>query len=636
MPKINVLDSSIYNRISAGEVVERPASVVKELVENALDAKATSVVIEIENGGTKLIKVTDNGCGIDYDDLQKAFLPHATSKINSIDDLEGILTLGFRGEALASIASVSRVELISKTKDSDVGGKIKISGGALDGISEIGCADGTSIFVKDLFFNTPARLKFLKSNKQEEGAITNIVNRLILANPDISFKYVIDGKIIYNASLSGLKEKIYVVYGKQTVENLIEVNAIRGDYSLKGYISKPTFCKANKTYQTLVINNRYVQNNLVGVAISNAYENFLMKGKFPFFVLSLGVNHEDIDVNVHPSKMEVKFKNTNEIYNLFYSVVLETLNNNNCPAVFDDYNFTKNDVMTPNKEIAPDTTLQKVEGGFSFSDFNKFNDEVKNISVVSASYVKDDISTLKSSNYELGETTLNNKPFTNEELAKININDIVTGYDKHAYLSNTKSKQQSFINPLDYKLIGTLFNTYIVVESDGCVFIIDQHAGHERVLYDTFINQFEENKVINQQLLVPYSFSVNEIEKDLIESNKKVFKNLGFEVEEFGYLTYKIVSIPSVLDGINLEEFVLDILKDTNKVSNNSNQIKDYFAKCACKAAVKGGQRLSDNEITFLLNKIIENKTTLLCPHGRPICIKLSKQDIEKMFKRIV
>ena len=254
MPKINVLDSTIYNRISAGEVVERPASVVKELVENALDAKATQIVIEIEQGGTKLIKITDNGCGIEFNDLQKAFLPHATSKISSIDDLDGILTLGFRGEALASIASVARVELVSKTKESETGGKIKVYGGAFENAVETGCADGTTIFVKDLFFNTPARLKFLKSNKQEESAITNIVNRLILANPDVSFKYIIDGKIHYNASAKGLKEKIFVIYGKQTVENLIEVNVKSGEYSVNGYISKPTFCKANKTYQTLLIN----------------------------------------------------------------------------------------------------------------------------------------------------------------------------------------------------------------------------------------------------------------------------------------------------------------------------------------------------------------------------------------------
>lgn len=638
MPKINVLDSSIYNRISAGEVVERPASVVKELVENSLDAKATHITIEIESGGTKLIKITDNGCGIDFNDLKKAFLPHATSKITNVEDLDGIVTLGFRGEALASIASISRAELISKTKDNDVGGVIKVNGGAFEEVSQIGCADGTVISIKDLFFNTPARLKFLKSNKQEESAITNIVNRLMLANPEIAFKYIVDGKLIYNATSKGLKNKIFEIYGKQTLENLIEVNAQEKGYSITGFISSPTFCKANKTYQTLIINNRYVSNNLIGLAVTNAYENFLMKGKFPLFVLNLTVNFEDVDVNVHPSKMEVKFKNSGEIYSLFYSVILNTLNENNCPIAFGGN--TDSLFETNKQQVEPDKTLNKVEGGFSFSNFEKFSNEIKTFNIETP---KKESASLKSSIFTV-ENFDNNLPISEENLEKIKLTDIISNNSNsnldfsnipEEYSSKT-NEQKSFIQENNYRIIGSIFNTYILIESDSIFYVIDEHAAHERLLFDKFMAQFEKNKLISQQLLVPYVFSVNEIEKELIDNNLNVFKNFGFEIEEFGYLTYKIISTPSVLEKISLQDFIFDMLKNSGKISENSQEIKDYFAKCACKAAVKAGKKLSEMEIKFLLDEIIKNKTILLCPHGRPICLKLTKTEIEKMFKRIV
>ena len=427
--------------------------------------------------------------------------------------------------------------------------------------------------------------------------------------------------------------------------------------SIKTYYKKTKTTLKEIDFAINNINNNKEKLDL----IEHTLKNFLLEAKDIFLHLKTNRNQGKIKNNESdkynhnirvgtkskfPSKstkckleITTKFKNSNEIYSLFYSIILETLNNNNCPAVFDDYTFDNFNKPKPTKEIVQDSNLKKVEGGFSFGDFNKFTDEVKKISVTSASYKNDDISVLKSSNYNFTQASgEQNTPCSiKEEISNVKAYDIIANTE--VIESPTRAKnitQQSFINPLDYRIIGTFFNTYIVIQSEERLFIIDQHAGHERVLYDTFMEQFEKNKLINQPLLIPYSFTVNEIEKDLIENNKIIFKNFGFEVEEFGYLTYKITSIPSVLEHIKLDEFVLDILKDTNKISSNSNQIKDFFAKCACKAAVKGGQKLSDNEIKFLLNKIIENKTTLLCPHGRPICIKLSKQDIEKMFKRIV
>lgn len=634
MQKINLLDSSIYNRISAGEVVERPASVVKELVENSLDAKATFITIEIKLGGTKLIKISDNGSGIDFLDLKKAFLPHATSKITTVDDLDSIATLGFRGEALASIAAVSKVELYSKTAEAEVGGKIVVEGGVFDDITEYGCANGTTILVKDLFFNTPARLKFLKSNKQEESSITNIVNRLMLANPDVGFKYIVDDKIIYNSTNRGLKEKIYTIYGKQFVENLIEISCEKGPYKVNGYVSLPSFCKSNKTYQTLIVNGRYVANNLISVALSNAYENFLMKGKFPIYILNFGLNIEDIDVNVHPSKMEVRFKNSQEIYGLFYSTILETLNEHNCPIDF-QFNSSKENIFeekTEKEDPVTDSTLKKIEGGVSFSSLKSFSEEIKNINVSAPKYVNNDISIMSTN--DDGSLLSKNNNFEIDPSKKVDMQKNL--FDEE--ITNRKTVVQDRLDKDDisFKLIGSLFNTYIIVESGEEAFLLDQHAGHERLLYDKLIEDFETKKLITQPLLIPYIFSVNEIEEELIENNKEVFNSLGFEIENFGSLTYKINSIPNVLSDINLEEFVSEVLSNTTKISNTNENIKNFFATKACKAAVKGGQQLSKEEIDILVKQIFNNKTTLLCPHGRPICVKLTKYEVEKMFKRIV
>lgn len=654
---INILDSSIYNRISAGEVVERPSSVVKELIENSLDAEASFITIEIKQGGTKLIRVIDDGIGIDYQDLKKAFLPHATSKISNVDDLDSISTLGFRGEALASISAVSRIEMFSKSRNSEVGGRITVNGGDFDDISEYGCANGTSIAVKDLFYNTPARLKFLKGIKQEENAITNIINRLILANPNIIFKYIIDDKIIYNSIQKGLKNKIYDIYGKDCINNIIEINPRKNTkYKINGYISLPNYCKANKTYQTLIVNGRYVTNSLISVAISNAYENFLMKGKFPLFVLNLELNYEDIDVNVHPSKLEVKFKDTKEIFSLVYNSILQALNENNCPVTFQinssEENQTNNIFITKGKDNEKNENLEKVTGGFSFNDFKNFSDEVNKINVVMPKYENKGISILKSDfscnfgEYFCKQTKENKTNDVNENnTIKESNNDSFkfslknnSGID---FKTSNEYKKESFTQEkleeqITYKIIGTIFNTYIIIERDDNIYLFDQHAGHERILFDNLISLYEKKKLISQPLLLPYIFTVNEIEDNLILNNFDSFNNFGFEIESFGKYTYKISAIPSILDGINLQNFIDDMLKNTTKISTTSEHIKNKFATMACKAAIKGGQKLSDKEIDILVKKVLSNNTTLLCPHGRPLCIKLSQYEIEKMFKRIV
>ncbi len=683
MPRINVLEPRVYNRISAGEVVERPSSVVKELVENALDAKSSNITIEIEEGGTKLIRISDNGCGIDFDDLPKAFMPHATSKIAKAEDLDSIATLGFRGEALASIASVAQVELVSRAENSDIGGKICINGGVVESCDVCGARDGTMIAVKNLFYNTPARLKFLKSNRQEGSAITSIVERLMLANPNVSIKYIVDGRTVFGGSGLGLKNKIFEIYGRETTENLIPIETLSGAYKLSGYLAKPTFCKANKTYQTLIVNGRYVSNSLVSVAVSNAYENFLMKGKFPLFVLNLTLPCDEIDVNVHPSKMEIKFRESKKIYDLIYSSVLQTLGQSNSPLFFSDGtndNVSNDDLFAIKKQskldddIQPTTTkLAEVKGGFSFGDMQKLTEELSIMNVQAPNYVDKSIKVLASADYEHYNAEQNdidnstkNKDLPNEQwntnnkddvikektfAKKVNItqgenfavgqeqfgdNSLCANNSDELWNTKNKSTQMEIDTGLNYKLVGRLFNTYVLIEVGDNFIMIDQHAGHERVLFDKFTAMYEEKKMISQPLMIPYVFETNEEESVLVEDNLDVFSSLGFDVENFGNKTYKISSIPALLDGINLGEFIQESLANLTKVSPTNEQIKNHFATCACKAAVKGGQNLSDGEIEILLNQIAKEGRVLQCPHGRPVYVKFSKYEIEKMFKRVV
>lgn len=631
MSIINILDSKVYNRISAGEVVERPASVVKELMENAIDAGCKNLIVEIIGGGIKQIKVVDDGNGIMLDDLKKVFLPHATSKISKAEDLESISTLGFRGEALASISAVSQVTLFSKYFKNEVGGKIIVNGGVILEPEEYGTKTGTTIIVENLFFNTPARLKFLKSEKQEEGAITNVISRLIFANPNLSIKYIADGKTVYNSSLAGLKEKVFNVYGKETVENVVLVSGENDSYKLHGLISKPTFCKANRTYQTLIVNGRYVTNFLLSTAVQNAYENFLMKGKFPLFILNLSVPLDEIDVNVHPSKMEVKFRNSNKVFSFIYSLILQTLNESNFLIFYqEEQNFSKkienkNEILQENNQTSKQP-LNEVKNGFSFGNLKQFSEDLGKINVASPTYKNED---------GIGVLSTNDNYYRNDNFKYSKSVDFSHISDENRVI-NTKVIQENFNESFAYKIIGTILNTYLAIECNEIFYLFDQHAGHERVLFDKFMKQYEEKKINSQPMLLPYIFDVNHEEKTLIEENLEVFKELGFQVEPFGNNSFKITSVPSILTNINLSEFLLDALQNINKISSTNEVIKKHFATCACKAAVKGGQILSDNEIVFLLNEILTSKHTLLCPHGRPICVVLTKYEIEKMFKRIV
>ncbi len=608
---INILPEDVFNKISAGEVVERPASIVKELVENSIDAGATKISIEVFDGGLREIIITDNGSGIEPEDIEKAFMPHATSKIQKSEDLENIASLGFRGEALASITAVSQVEMITKTENHDFGVQISYSGGKFQEKNEIGAANGTKIVVKNLFFNTPARLKFMKKPKSEEGEVTHLLSRLILANPSVSFRYSADGKIIYNTFGNGLAEALYIVYGKDVYDNLIEINSESGDMSIRGYIARPTFAKPNRTYGTLFVNGRLVNNYMIFSAITDALEGFIMKGKFPLFALNLNLPFEDVDVNVHPSKQEVKFANPGKIYGFVSNAIYKAVSN---------VNFIQN-ITNEEKDVQPVeevkeenlSTLSKDEGS-SFSYI---------MNIINKSSNGDKFANQPSKLVEIAI----------EENEKIKPEESVSQQNFATSLPvNEQTKVEEVFN--HFEIIGVIFNTYIILQKGEFVYFIDQHAAHERQLYDKIMSSVEQNEVTTQSLFMPIEIGINEKESSFLTENQEKFKNFGFNFTIFDNVL-KIVAIPYIISNMNIKDFFDSVFAEIDSFANKPlSYINERFTQLACKSAVKAGNVLSKQEISILLDRFAQNGHVLLCPHGRPIVLQLSRNEIEKMFKR--
>lgn len=601
MAKINLLSPMVFNRIAAGEVVEKPCSVVKELVENSIDSGATSISVSVERGGLGKIEVTDNGSGIEFDDLKNALLAHATSKISKLEDLDNIGTLGFRGEALSSIASVSEIEIISKTPDCEFGGKIKCLFGHMEELTQIASIDGTRISVKNLFHNVPARLKFVRKDKTEENDITNYMARLILANPHISFSYVADGKQVYKHKASDLKTAICDIYGEEIGKDLIEVNQTRGNMTLHGYISRPEIAKANRTYQTLIINGRYVINYMISSAISNVYEDYLMKGKFPLYVLCLDLPVDEVDVNVHPNKLEVKFENSGAIFSLFSDACFHALH---------ETNFT----------TTPASPVEEIET----NNFIKFSAPIVERVTLG---VNEGVS------FQNEEKTDENITFNSKTslLSEIILKQ-VQGEDKSLY------KQDEFFRVEEpTRILCTLFDTYILLQKGDDIYLVDQHAAHERLNYDKLKQRLETMTNISQSLVLPVIINVNNQEDNFLQENQQVFEQIGFKIEEYGKCCYRVFEIPFVLAGKDINEYFQDVFKNLNTFVNKPlDFIKDDLCQKACKSSVKAGNKLTNEEIKILIDSLATNKSTLLCPHGRPIIVKLTRTDIEKWFKRIV
>ena len=637
MAKINILPSEVFNLIAAGEVVERPLSVVKELIENAIDAGATQIQIDIRNGGIGSILVKDNGCGIEKEEIGKVFLPHATSKIKTADDLSKIGTLGFRGEALASIAAVSKVKITSKTKESTLATTIYRDNKS-ETISESGSAEGTIVEVSDLFYCVPARAKFLKKPKTEEGEITNIISRFILANPKIAFKYTADGKTIYQSTGNGIKEALFAVYGKDAVENTIEVTRTFDKAKITGYIGKPTYSKPNRTYQTLVLNGRYIQNLAVQTAITTAYGDFLMKRQYPFYVIFVDMPLNDVDVNVHPNKMEVRFSSEINIYPMVFETVVRALHQNDYQpenlgsSPLAEKGIEKVERIVP--KVVP--TPEKVE-----KSFNNSNLKIESMSnyFLAASKLFDSNRVASSVPFssDFVKDSFNN--VINTESGEVIKNEIdVPSTESQTESPNNTKEQLSFKFAPEYKVVGKLFNTYLIIEQNNDCFFIDQHAMHERILFERLKTQIDNSSVAVQPMLIPHIFNTNAQETNFLCDHLTDFFALGFEIEQFGENSFKISSIPVICADMSVGSFVTAVLSNIKEfiVGKTSELIRDKLASKACKAAVKGGYDLTKEEIDKLISDMQTENTPLRCPHGRPSVVKVSKTEIEKWFKRIV
>lgn len=650
MAKINVLDISIANMIAAGEVVERPASVVKELVENSIDAGAKNITVEIKNGGMSYIRVTDDGCGIEKDDVRTAFLPHATSKIKTSDDLAKIYTLGFRGEALASIAAVAKVEIYTKTKDAPLGRMLAIEGGVVTEESDAGCSDGTTIIVRNLFYNTPARMKFLKKDATEASYVSDVMSKIVLGNPSVAIKYIGASKQLKSAGDGNLKNSIYAVYGKDYLAHLLEVDFKDESIEITGFVGNSSLSRKNRNYQTFFINGRNILSKTMSVALSEAFKNTVMVGQFPFAVLNVKINSALVDVNVHPTKMEVRFSDDRKVFDAVYWACKNALN---AKKHVPEMKIEKPKVQFENA-INP-KTVKQAEINFLKDAFVKDAVSVTPNKIEKPSVKIDDILP----NNKKTSTTLNDaieKVKTDYEKAsqkakedavvcseeKISATEEIKEEVKPAEILkeeiNENPKEKIYSANVDYKIIGQVFSTYIIVEMSDEMLIIDQHAAHERLYFEEFLKDLNEGRVYSQMMLVPATFNLTPLEKDAIMQNMDFFKKVGFDIDEFGENVIIVREVPETLVDINLNDLMSELISivSNTKGKMHTDAETEALHTMACKRAIKGNRTLTQKEMEKLVSDVLALDSINTCPHGRPIEIKMTKKELEKNFKRIV
>lgn len=638
---INILDSMIINRISAGEVVESPFSIVKELIDNSLDAGADKITVEIANGGIDSITIKDNGKGIEHDDIVKAFLPHATSKISSLDDLNAISTLGFRGEALASISNVTQTKIVTKAKESELGYTMEVNGGDFSEILPTESSFGTKIQVNNLFFNTPARRKFLRKPKQEESQITNIISRYILAHPTIDFTYIVDGKTVYKTTGKTLLDAIYCVYGDDVTQNIMPVEKQIGNLKLVGYVSKVGYSKPNTTYQTLIVNNRYVVDEIVSKACFMAFEEYLMTRQFPFYVLNLQMPAIDVDVNVHPSKIKIKFANPSAIYDLVYTAIRSSIYEAQNKSTI-NYAETKSIDNEPLIKVDLDS-MKEIEIEPTYKPTNVGGTTLRQTSFTPFSFF--DMANKPKTAQD--SVTPSNNPII-DKLSNLSLNTISETHETNANKEtiSTLPKQPNDFNEtglkdvdkfVDFKIIGLLFNEFIVLERQDKMILLDFHAGHERLNYDKLVQLVNNRQIVIQNLLIPYTVKLTAQEVEYLLTLKSELNELGFSMEKIDENQVEITAIPMQLKDINLKDFVDDLLHDMNNPHPKmNNEIMHYLMQKACKSSVKSGMVLNEMEIKALLKDLDDKNPVLLCPHGRPVLTVINRSEIERWFKRIV
>lgn len=637
MPEINILPKEIYQLIAAGEVVERPSSVVKEMIENSIDAGAKSVTVEIKNGGSTYIRITDDGCGIARSQVKKVFIPHATSKIAARDDLDAIATLGFRGEAMASISAVAKVELITRAQSEELGTRYEIAGSQELDFSDAGCPVGTTIAVRDIFYNTPARMKFLKKDVTEGNAVSAVVESMAISHADISFRFIRDGKQILMTSGNGiLKDAVYSVFGKEFASSLIEVDYSINHMRISGLVTKPHASRKSRSMQYFFINSRMVKSRTALAALEQAYKNLIMVGRFPGCVLNIECDASFVDVNVHPAKIEVRFANEKPVFDLIYYGVKSAVETGDTPkeAVFKEQSSVSGRFDFLKKEEPPVQMQfrqkQDVNDFWSVAAPKKYNAEVEKATA--------DAEKKFSGFINISQDT---KKETKKEIEAYTqvLDDVVEGADNaaNAAVSSEKSiindKPQEIEIP-DFTVVGEAFKTYILVQIDNDLFVIDKHAAHERMNFE----KLKSETVINSQvLLAPVVVKLSSAEYTLVCDNLDLYKNCGFLVEDFGNSSVIVRECPSILDGEDVEDLILETVQKLSdgKTDIMPEQMDWIFHSTSCRAAVKAGDYTSPYERDLFVKKLLSMPEIRYCPHGRPVMIKISKYDIEKQFGRV-
>lgn len=621
---IQVLNQETVNKIAAGEVIERPSSVVKELVENAIDAKATAITVEIKDSGISMVRVTDNGCGIDGKEIPMAFLRHSTSKIKSVEDLLSVSSLGFRGEALSSIAAVSQIELITKPQTDFIGYRYLIEGGVEKGLEEVGAPDGTTFIVRNLFYNTPVRRKFLKSAQTEAGYINSLIEHLSLSHPDISFRFISNNQNrLHTSGNMNLKDIIYNVYGRDITKNLFEINAKTQDIEISGFIGKPLICRGNKAYENYYINGRYIKSSIITKAIEEAYKGYIMPHNFPFTAIHFKINPEILDVNVHPTKMELRFSTNEYVYNFVLDSIKSTLKSG---------------------ELAPEVSLSDVKVPQRFLNSNNSSARQN----YAAAQVQAPEEAKRADIPKPTASAANQSKERLPEPFEINrSNDMIIKEEATKYADNNKSDVQQlsmFDNALmnvsdtnSYRVIGQLFDTYWLIEFEDKFYMMDQHAAHEKILYEKLMNHIKTKKMDTQMIMPPIILELNLRQEEIIKKYSSVFDKVGFELEQFGTMSYKVTGVPAGFPTINYKQMLIDMIDNLcDDRKSDLEIITEKIASMSCKAAVKGNNKLSFDEAKQLIGELMKAENPYNCPHGRPTLIVMSKYEIEKKFKRIV
>ncbi len=666
MPRINVLPKNIADLIAAGEVVERPSSVIKEFVENSIDAGASNITVEIKNGGKTYIRVTDNGCGIDKEDVRKAFISHATSKITNIEDLDAISTLGFRGEALASVCAVSRVELLTATPDSDFGTRYVIEGGEEILLDDAGCPVGTTIIVRDLFYNIPARMKFLKKDVQEGNYIASLMERIAVSNPNVSFKFIRDGKLQFSTpGDNDLKSAVYAVFGKEFTDGLIPVHNEQNGISVKGFVVKPTAGRSNRTMQIFFVNKRFVKSVVFLSALEAAYKNSIMVGKYPACVLFVDMPYESVDVNVHPAKTEVRFFEEKKVFDCVYYGTLSALQGDTTrvQAKFSEAKiFSKpadkgeqlkiTDIEQP-KKIFEVKEYGKSVTGVDNVVHSPVKEEPKQLDFLKDEYIKPSVSRIVVED----KATTRVEPVVQEIKPqidlKINFEPIAEPKQEAVVVKieeqkpeivqeivveeavEESPKEESKELSLNYKFVGEAFNTYLIAELDGKLVLIDKHAAHERILFEKFK---KDGRGQSQMMLQPITVTLSPDEYNAVIENQELLSDAGYDISDFGDRCVKVSACPPELVDCNIVDIVTEI---SGYLANNVKTLMPekldwIYHSMACRAAVKAGNFTSSYEAEKFVENLLKREDIRYCPHGRPVMIEMTKRELEKQFKRIV